>query len=158
MARGSGGVIAELTAKHTAREKLVAEGFYYKPLPIGSYVELTFASGTPINTSGTRVISLDDGYDHFHFTWFRLTTPPEAKAKIIISDTSNPVDSYEEGNIIYEQDPNKPDELIDCSEFDPKHGYLVCDKVWLYGETTANTTADRQIILKYAGREVVRKI
>jgi len=105
---------------------------------------LTLTSGTPKDTETFVEITPPDGY-MFAIRYFKLTTPLEAKANMLVTGLVG-----EEVRLLKDdQSENLTDMLYDASDWSPRFFFL--RKFRLYAITTSVTTADRVVMLKYSG-------
>ena len=109
-----------------------------------SSVSLVFSSGTPKDTEGYVEVSPPDGY-FFAVRYFKLTTPPEVEGNILATG----MDGVEVRLLAENQAENVSDQVYDASDWGSDLLYL--KKFKLYGVVIADTTADRELILRWSG-------
>lgn len=107
-------------------------------------VSLTIPSGTPANTEFLLEVIPDTPY-WFGIRYFKLTTPLEVQANI---KAQHP-DAKEDFLLHPHQDENQTDVIYDSSNWGVKE--LILRKFYLYAVTKVETTADREVILKFCG-------
>ena len=116
----------------------------WRYLSKGQTVSLVFPSGTPKGTECFVEVTPPKRYC-FAIRYFKLTTPPEVEANILVTC----MDNVEIRLLAENQAENLTDQLYDASDWDVDFLYL--KKYRLYAITITDTTADRELILKWSG-------
>ena len=116
----------------------------YRYIPLNTYVDITFSTGTPQNTEAETQVSPPRGYK-FAIKYFIISTPPEVQANIIATGIDGTetllLNDNQEENSVYSYKASNWD--VD---------FLLLDSFKLYGVVSATqTTADRTINLKWGG-------
>lgn len=114
-----------------------------KYLPKPTTLKIQIDSGTPAGKEFTENAKPDDGY-WFKIRYFKLTTPPEVEANIIIS-----TDYGDTPLLAINQDENTT-EVYDASDWD-SDGFFYLKKITLYAKTKTTTTDVREVALEYCG-------
>jgi len=113
-------------------------------LPNPAKVEIVVQNGAPQGAEYISEITPKDGYV-FNIKYFRLTTPPEVEASVIIYNES--------GESVLMPSPlgENTSEHHDYSDY--SDDFLRCNKVRVSAKTLSSTTDDRVVILEYSGNQ-----
>lgn len=114
---------------------------YY--IPKGSQVIVEFNSGVAAETEARVDVNPKEGYK-FKIKYFKLTTPPEVEANIIL------VTDNGEQTLLASNQPENTTEIYDYSDFYDEEMFYI-NSFALYVKTTVDTTAVRDVVLEYGG-------
>lgn len=113
----------------------------YLPKPVT--VKIQFDVGIPANSEFTIDVEPDENY-WFKIRYFRLITPPEVEANIILST------DYGDTTLLATNQDENQDEIYDASDWGDT-GFFYLRKFSLYAKTKTTTTDTREVILEYCG-------
>lgn len=104
---------------------------------------ITLQNGTAAGYETSAEVTPDTGY-YFKIRYFRLITPPEVEANIIVE-----TDAGQFTLLATNQDENL-DEVYDASDWDDSKFFYI-KKFYLTVKTKTTLTADRTVQLEYCG-------
>ena len=114
---------------------------YY--IPKGTQVTLEFSNGVVSGAEARLDVYPKTGYK-FKIKYFKLTTPPEVEANIILVN-----DKGEQILLAIPQDEDTV-EVYDYSDFDDEEMFYL-NSFALYAKAKTNITANRDVVLEFGG-------
>ena len=123
------------------------QAYTSKYIPKDSSAALTFTSGTPAGTEGYTEVIPDAGYDALAIKYFRLTTPLEVKGNILLTGLAG-----EETKMLAEDQAENTTTVYDAADFD--QFFWLLKEFRLYGITSAETSAVREVKVEMGGKQV----